>query len=100
MLPDGTSLPARAAAKITGGERGRDGVIARLVAAGAIPPAGEDPAQWLAAALRGIGARKVRHPGTHRYLLRVGRTRAERTRVVIGMAGAAYPKREAISPIP
>jgi hypothetical protein len=97
LLPDGTSLPARAAAKVTGGERGRDGVVARLVAVGAAQPVGEDPAQWLAAALHSIGARRVRHPGNFRYLLRIGRTRAERTRVVIGMAAARYPKRESVS---
>ncbi|MDT5024256.1 MAG: hypothetical protein QOE61_682 [Micromonosporaceae bacterium] len=94
LLPDGTALTARAAAKVTGGERGRDGVVARLVAQGATPPAGEDPAEWLAQALHGIGVRKVRHPGNHRYIHRIGRTRAERTRVVIGMSSQQYPKRD------
>jgi hypothetical protein len=94
LLPDGTALTARAAAKVTGGERGCDGVVARLIAHGATAPAGESPAEWLAEALRRIGARKVRHPGNHRYIHRIGRTRAERTRVVIGMSSQQYPKRD------
>jgi hypothetical protein len=94
LLPDGTALTARATAKVTGGEPGRDGVVARLIAQGATPPAGESPTEWLAQALHRIGARKVRHPGNHRYIHRIGRTRAERTRVVIGLSSRQYPKRD------
>jgi hypothetical protein len=93
LLPDATALSARAMAKVTGGEQGRDGVINRLVDLGASrPQLGEDPAAWLHAALRQIGASRIAHKGNHRYAIRVGRTRAERTRVQIGLAAAAYPK--------
>ncbi|MEQ7008388.1 hypothetical protein ABN028_19625 [Actinopolymorpha sp. B17G11] len=93
VLPDATTVPARALAKVTGGERGRDGVIRGLVARGAAEPRdGEDPAAWLRTALRTVGAIRQQHPGNHRYAIRTGRTRAERTRVAIGMASHTYPK--------
>lgn len=93
LLPDATVLTARAQAKVTGGERGAAGVIARLVALGATAPCdGADPCWWLAAALRQIGSHRLRHPGNHRYVLRIGRTRGERTRTTIGMAASRYPK--------
>ncbi|SFQ74537.1 hypothetical protein SAMN05421810_11811 [Amycolatopsis arida] len=93
LLPDATVLTARTQAKVTGGERGRNGVVARLVTLGAAPPhPGEDLAQWLATALRAIGARRQHHPGNHRYAIRLGRTRGERTRTTIVMATGPYPK--------
>ncbi|MCE7011702.1 hypothetical protein LWC34_54155 [Kibdelosporangium philippinense] len=93
VLPDATVLTARSQAKVTGGERGRNGVVARLVALGAAPPRPDEVlAQWLATALRAIGARRQRHPGNHRYAIRLGRTRGERTRTTIGMATGPYPK--------
>lgn len=111
LLPDATALSARAMAKVTGGERGAAGVIARLVAHGAphpdTVPATEllrrsgpqtsdlTPALirrlWLRLALHAVHARRVAHPGNHRYLLRIG-TRAQRTRTVIGLAAGPYPK--------
>jgi hypothetical protein len=39
------------------------------------------------------------HPGNHRYALRVGRTRGERSRVFIALAGRSYPKAEPELPI-
>lgn len=90
LLPDATALTARALAKVTGGERGARGVIARLVAFGA-PETGADLTFWLTGALRAIGARRIRHPGNHRYALRVG-TRTQRTRTVIGLTSVPYPK--------
>lgn len=68
FLPDGTLLSARAAAKVTGGERGHRGVIARLVALGAPPPvASQKPSEWLCQAKHAIGVRAQRHPGNHRF---------------------------------
>jgi hypothetical protein len=92
LLPDATALTARALAKVTGCERGAGGVIDRLVTFGATPPApGTDPRPWLANALRTIGARRIRHPGNHRYALRIG-TRAQRTRTRIALPSTPYPK--------
>jgi hypothetical protein len=111
LLPDATVLSARAMAKVTGSERGAAGVIARLVDHGAPhpdsvsdtelirrfgPPATEFTAAlarrwWLRLALHTVQARRVAHPGNHRYLLRIG-TRAQRTRTVIGLATGPYPK--------
>jgi hypothetical protein len=95
ILPDASVLSARAIAKVTGGERGRAGVINRLVALGASAPGPyEDAAHWLRATLHRIGAMRQAHPGNHRYALRIGRTRGERSRVVIGLATRRYPKPE------
>jgi len=97
VLPDGEQVPERSLSKVTGGERGADGVIARLMARGAPPPEnGDDRALWLEAALRACGARRLRHSGKHKYALRIGRTRAERTGTVLaGQAARASPKRPA-----
>jgi hypothetical protein len=93
LLPDATVLTARAQAKVTGGETGAAGVIARLVALGATRPAADvEPRQWLRQALTAIGSRRLRHPGNFRYALRIGRTRGERTRTLIGLASGPYPK--------
>ena len=62
------------------------------MAFGARPPrAMENPVTWLNQALADVRARKVRHPGNHRYLFRLG-NRRERSRVVIGLRPAPYPK--------
>ena len=93
FLPDGTLLSARATAKVTGGERGHLGVIARLVALGAPPPTPDQtPGEWLRQAKHMVGVHFQRHPGNHRYAIRLGRTRGERTRTVIAMAARSYPK--------
>jgi hypothetical protein len=100
ILPDASVLSARAIAKVTGGERGRAGVIKRLAAMGASTPGpDEDATQWLRSSLHRIGAVRRAHPGNHRYALRVGRTRGERSRVVIGLAARRYPKPEPELPI-
>ncbi len=98
LLPDGTVLTARSRAKLTGREPepGAAGVESRLAALGAPPrTAGESPAQWLPRALEHLGAHSVRHPGNFRYVLPVGRTRAERSRTVIALEASPYPKRVA-----
>jgi hypothetical protein len=93
LLPDGTVLPPRVIAKVRALERGHLYAEQRLAALGARPRiAGESGPDWLAEALRTIGARAVRHPGNHRYLIRLGRTRSERTAVTIGLASRPYPK--------
>lgn len=118
VLPDATVLSARAMAKVTGGERGANGVIARLVALGAPAPGQVDLAQlrtvyqppfppdaersprlWLGLALHVVGARRVRHPGNYRYALPIG-TRAQRTRTVIALAALPYPKPDPELPLP
>lgn len=99
LLPDATVLTARAAAKVTSGERGARGVIARLVDLGASAPGpGQPPSVWLAHALSAIGARTVRHPGNHRYLMRVGAP-ALRRRTRILLSAKAYPKRHHPEPV-
>lgn len=93
LLPDGTMFSDRAAQKIRKRESGCEAAERRLIGFGARPPrAMEGPAAWLAAALADVAARKVRHPGNHRYAFTLG-TRRERTRVVIGLRPAAYPKK-------
>nr|BEK71357.1 hypothetical protein KPHV_85840 [Kitasatospora purpeofusca] len=93
VLPDGTILTARSTAKIIGQESGAAAVARRLHGLGATPAAaGQDPRTWLRGALAEIGARSRRHPGTYRYALRAGRTRAERTRTRIALAALPYPK--------
>jgi hypothetical protein len=90
VLADGTVLSARAIQKVRRRERGHDYVIRRLVAAGAPTPSRcEDLADWLARALRAIGAGRERHPGCHRYAFALGHNARERRRVLI--AGQTWP---------
>ena len=97
ILPDGTLLCARSTAKVTGGERGHRGVIARLIALGAPPPTPTEPVdEWLNQAKRAVGVRSQRHPGNHRYAIQIGRTRGEPTRTVIAMTARPYPKPESM----
>ena len=89
LLPDGTSLPARAAAKITGQERGWRGVVTRLTNLGATPPSTQDqPGQWLTHALSEIGATTIRHQGNHRYTWQLGRSRTAH----MALTMQPYPK--------
>ncbi|MGH3297848.1 MAG: hypothetical protein ACRDP7_39250 [Trebonia sp.] len=93
VLPDGTVFSDRAAQKIRRRERGHDYAERQLVSLGARPPrAGEDPARWLAAALADVHARKIRHPGCHRYAFPLG-TRRQRAAVAIAPRPASYPKK-------
>ncbi|WP_456114943.1 hypothetical protein [Streptomyces kaniharaensis] len=95
LLPDGTVLTARSRAKLTSRvpEPGAAGVESRLAALGAPPrTAGESPSQWLPRALEQLGARSIRHPGNFRYVLAVGRSRAERSRTLIALGAQPYPK--------
>jgi hypothetical protein len=77
VLPDGQVLPARSIAKFVAGDRGADGFERRIVALGASErPAGAGRRAWLHNALEQIGARRSRHPGTHRFCRRFSRVAA------------------------
>jgi len=92
MLPDGTVLPARTLAKITGGERGGDAAIARLVDMGAPPKPDRMPGRkWLPEALAAIGVRKVPHPGNHRYAWSIG-PRWSRRAYPVALPALPYPR--------
>lgn len=92
MLPDGTVLTARTLAKITGKESGGDGAVARLVDMGAPRKPDRMPGrEWLPEALVAIGARKVRHPGNHRYAWTIG-PRWVRRAYPVAMPALPYPK--------
>jgi len=93
VLPDATVVTARALAKVRNGEQGHLGVVARLVSLGATPLLpGQERTAWLRTALQEVGARPLRHRGNHRFAFALGRTRAERSRVVIAQPAHPYPK--------
>lgn len=94
--PDGRVFSARSQQKIRKQERGHEYAERQLAEWGATPmQSGEDGTAWLRAALLQAGVQRLRHPGNFRYGFRIGRTRAERNRVVFAMATAPYPKKEA-----
>lgn len=96
--PDGRVLSERALSKIRRQERGHGYAERQLVDHGARPRRpGESSADWLDTALAEARVRRVRHPGNYRYLFRIGRTRAERSRVTFAMASAPYPKKETVA---
>jgi hypothetical protein len=93
VLRDGTVLSDRAASKIRSQDQGHDYAERQLTALGARPRrAGEPPAAWLDRALADTGARKIRHPGCHRYCFRLGATRRARSAVTIALPRTPYPK--------
>lgn len=90
LLPDGSVLSDRAQQKVRAQEQGHAGTERALVAWGAAPRReGEDAIGWLRGALARVGARKVRHPGNHRYAFAIG---AARRRVAVAGAAQSYPK--------
>ncbi|MEU0529172.1 hypothetical protein [Amycolatopsis tolypomycina] len=92
-FPDGIEWNRRSISKVANGEVGADGVVARLVARGAPPLTADlDPGQWIERAKRACGITRRWHEGNHKYAVRIGRTRGERTRSVIGLAARPYPK--------
>lgn len=91
LLPDGRVLNARALSKVRSLDRGHEYVEETLRQYGASPRRGQDPHIWLPLALTQAGVRRVKHPGNHRYLFRLGDRRA-RLNVVLGFAKGAYPK--------
>jgi hypothetical protein len=63
-------------------------------------PAGADRRAWLRTALEQIGARRQRHPGTHRYVWRLGRNQREREQIKLGVpTQRPYPKQADPEPI-
>ena len=97
--PDARVISPRGLQKVRALERGHEYVERQLTEWGARRrDPHEDPAAWLRDALAAAGVRRIRHPGNHRYLFRVGRTRRERSRVAIAMRPAAYPKKEVAWP--
>ncbi|WP_043737484.1 Mom family adenine methylcarbamoylation protein [Nocardia asiatica] len=98
-FPDGPELSRRAISKITGGEVGHGGVVARLIAYGAPPlTEGTDPRAWFEVAKAAAGLERRKHPGNYTYTLRTGRTRAQRTRTRIALPSLPYPKPQLILP--
>jgi hypothetical protein len=74
LLPDGTILHERTRQKIRAQENGHEEAEKHLRDLGAPPrQPWEVPAQWLTRVLPGIGARKLRHQGNHRYLFPLDR---------------------------
>jgi len=93
VLPDGTSLDRRALSKVRRDECGHDYVERRLAAFGVSPRRrGESGEAYLNRALVAAGVVALRHGGCYRYAFRLGRTRAERAAVRIGLPATAYPK--------
>ncbi len=102
FLPTGRVFTDRALQKVRGEESGWLGVVVRLVAAGCpkMRP-GETGRAWIKRALPAAGARKVPHPGNHRFVFRFG-TRREQKHVPLGegFEARAYPKTIDRLPVP
>jgi hypothetical protein len=79
LLPDGRVLNERALAKLRALDLGHAYVEELLRG-------------WLPRALAAAGVRRLRHPGNHRYLFRLG-DRAARRSVLVGLPNSPYPKR-------
>jgi hypothetical protein len=92
VLPDGTSLPDRALAKVRAQDRGHEYVERQLIALGARPWIGGagNAAVWLRDALEDVGAVRLRHRGCHRYILFT--SPANRRTVRIQSLAEPYPK--------
>lgn len=93
LLPNDTVFSDRAAQKIRRQDCGHDYAERQLTSLGARPPrTRENAATWLTEALATVHARKLRHPGCHRYAFPIG-TRRQRATVTIAPRPAAYPKK-------
>lgn len=92
LLPDGRVLNERALAKVRTLEPGHAYVEELLRGFGAPPRRGDAPHVWLPRALAAAGVRRLRHPGNHRYLFRLG-ARGARRPVAITLPSLPYPKR-------
>lgn len=92
VLPDGRVLNERALAKLRSLDTGHAYVEELLRAFGAPPRRGAPTAEWLPRAVAAAGVRRLRHPGNHRYLFRLG-DRAAKRAVLVALPSAPYPKR-------
>ncbi|WP_307624379.1 hypothetical protein [Streptomyces sp. V3I7] len=101
-MPDGSVFHDRTAQKIRRQEQGNEYATAQLVALGAPRPRpGDDPASWLRDALGVVGVRRLRHPGVHRFVFRLGRSRREREEIRLGLPELRpYPKHPDPDPVP
>lgn len=91
VLPDGRALNERALSKLRTLDVGHEYVEQLLRRFGAPPRRGAAPSAWIPSALVAAGVRRLRHPGNHRYLFRLG-DRASRRAVVIALPSLSYPK--------
>jgi hypothetical protein len=91
MLPDGRVLNERALSKLRNLEVGHEYVEQLLRQFGAPPRRGATPSEWIPGALAAAGVRRLRHPGNHRYLFRLG-DRASKRSVTIALPVLPYPK--------
>lgn len=100
VLPDSTVLTRRAIQKVRAWERGAGGVVARLVTAGApMPEPGEDGKAYLRRAMPHVRHKRFKHPGTHRFVHRIGSQRQRASiRLGDGYEPRAYPT--AVDPLP
>jgi len=97
VLPDGRTLNERALSKLRTLDVGHEYVEHVLRRFGAPPRRGAAPSAWIPRALVAAGVRRLRHPGNHRYLFRLG-DRASRRGVVISVPSLPYPKSTDRSP--
>ena len=91
VLPDGRVLNDRALSKLRSLDVGHEYVEHLLRGFGAPPRRGSPPSEWLPRALDAAGVRRLRHPGNHRYLFRLGDRTSKRS-VVIALPKLPYPK--------
>ena len=91
ILPDGRVLNERAVSKLRNLEVGHEYVEQLLRLFGAPPRRGAAPSEWMPGALAAAGVRRLRHPGNHRYLFRLG-DRASKRSVAIALPVRPYPK--------
>lgn len=88
VLPDGRVIHNRALTKIRNMRRGWRYAVSQLEQVGAVPlMAGDDPRRWLARELRRV-ARRLRHPGNHKYAWTLRRRDARHLRDL----ARTYPK--------
>lgn len=98
VLPDSTVLTRRAMQKVRKWEQGSGGVVARLVAAGApTPEPGEEGKAYLRRAMPHVKHKRFKHPGTHRFVCRLG---SERQRASVQLGDGFEPRAYPTTPDP
>jgi hypothetical protein len=91
VLPNGRVLHDRAISKLRSLDVGHEYVEYLLRRFGAPPRQGKSPEEWLPTALASARVRRLRHPGNHRYMFRLG-DRASQRSVVVALPTWRYPK--------